>query len=527
MDDFDSLVAAMKERGLYLLMDYVPNHTSDQHPWFNSSIYSIDPYTDYYVWANGTGVDGMDPPNNWISMFGNSSWEYNSIRQQFYLHQFLIEQPDLNYRNPAVHQELLNNWKFWLDKGVDAFRGDAFPFLYEDELLRNESRSYADGITSTEWAYLNHTYTECLPELIDILTEWREFLNNYTESVGDGEHRFMMTENYCSVANAMTYYGTESFPLADFPINFQFLQINLTDNNAYSVYQIINEWATAVPDWAWPNWLVGNHDNHRVGSESRMTPALVDGMNMMVLLLQGTPTVYYGEELGMVDNPNITYSQGADPQACDYGTSGYYEHTRDMERTPMQWNSSDDTGFTSSDVTPWLPVNADHVTVNVDVESAASRSHLTVFKELVALRNAEYSILSGAMEFPVETNDLLSFSRLAVGHPGYLVLISFTADTFTVNMTAADCCANYTFPSTGYVVVAGVNSTRQVNDTVNLQDITLTNYEALVIEFEGGPVDSNSGSIDSNSGSIRAFFLNSTLIAVLFILTRSLCYFTN
>jgi glycosidase len=366
---------------------------------------------------------------------------------------------------------------------VDAFRADAFPFLYEDAEFRNESRSYADGVISSDWGYLNHTYTWCQPELIDILTTWREFLDDYEEQAGDGEHRFLMTENYCSVQGAMTYYGNESFPLADFPINFQFLSINLTDNNAYSVYEIINEWATAVPDWAWPNWLVGNHDNHRVGSETRMTPALVDGMNMMVILLQGTPTLYYGEELGMVDNLNITYAQGADPQACNYGPSGYMDHSRDAQRTPFQWNDSVGTGFTNDSVTPWLPVNANHVTVNVENEDNAVRSQLTVFRQLIALRETQ-SILSGSLEFPLETADILSFTRHATGYTGYLVLISFTADTVTADISATDCCDTYNFPVEGTVVVASVNSTRLVGDTVAFDNIVLSNYEALVIEFQ-------------------------------------------
>jgi len=462
-----------------IIMDYVPNHSSNQHPWFIASEQSQDPYTDYYIWLNGTGPNGTDVPNNWLQMFGGSAWEWSDLRNQFYLHQFIVEEPDLNYRNPLVHQEVINNWRFWLDRGIDGYRVDAIIEIYENSSFLDEPRSYEAGMTPFDWGYNAHIFTNCQPEVPPLLLEWREVLESYTAI--DGEHRLMMTEGYCSPDQAMSYYGNATQPFADFPFNFELQQISLENDTAMGIYNQINNWLSVLPDWAWPNYLVGNHDQRRIAS--RMTQENVDAMNMMVLLLGGTAVIYYGDEIGMENNLNITYAESLDPYGCNYGPDEYLEYSRDPERTPMQWNSSVGTGFTSPDVTPWLPINSNYVFLNVADQELESRSHLSIFRNLVALRQND-SFVYGSLDFPVVTDEVLSFVRVRRGSQGYAVVMNIASISVVVDLTNSDCCEDFQIPTTGSVVAASWTSPRAEGDIVNLDDIDLANNEALVVQFD-------------------------------------------
>ena len=192
MADFDELVTEIKSRGMKLMLDYVPNHSSNEHDWFNKSIAREGQYSDYYIWRDGTGPNGTGPPNNWISVFGGSAWEFVPQRNQSYLHQFLIEQPDLNFRNPKVHEEVLDNMRFWLDKGVDGFRIDAPIFSYENINLPDEPRSWDNTSTPFDYSYLNHVYTTCQPETLELVSEWRDLMNSYKSK--DNKHRALILE---------------------------------------------------------------------------------------------------------------------------------------------------------------------------------------------------------------------------------------------------------------------------------------------------------------------------------------------
>ncbi|XP_042871777.1 maltase A2-like [Penaeus japonicus] len=297
LQDFDFFLQEMHDRGLKVILDFVPNHTSDQHEWFLKSVQREEPYTYYYVWADPAGYNVTGdpiPPSNWLSVFRGSAWEWVEERQQFYLHQFLPQQPDLNFRNSDVREEMKNAMRFWLDRGVDGFRVDALKFLYEARNLYEDEPIAQDSEVEDplQYEFLEHTLTVDQPETFDALAEWRDLLNEY-------EDRFLMAEVYADVNETMKYYGNETHPLADFPFNFRLIDSFQSRDNltGESVKAVIDEWMLSLPEGKWPNWVIGNHDNSRVAS--RLGSDLVDAFNMMTLLLPGTPVVYYGEEIGM------------------------------------------------------------------------------------------------------------------------------------------------------------------------------------------------------------------------------------
>jgi glycosidase len=478
MDDFDDLLADVKQRGMHLVMDYVPNHSSTEHPWFNASRLREGNYTDYYMWYNGTGPNGTDPPNNWISAFAGIAWEFDTVRGQFYLHEFAVEQADLNYRNPLMHEELAGNWQFWLDKGIDGFRVDAPHMIYEAVGMPDEPRSYAANATPFDYDYLDHIYTQCQPEFGPIILEWREILDVYEEM--DNEHRLMVLESWCSQLGMETFYGNGSYPIADFPFNPDLMSLS-SESTGYDIYSYIETWLDPLPYYAWPNWVVGNHDNRRIAS--KVGSDNVDAVYMMIMLLGGTPIVYNGDEIGMVNNMNITYNQSLDPQGCNYGPTEYLQYSRDPERTPMQWNNSLQAGFTGPTATPWLPVNSNYPYLNVMVQQTETKSHLNVFKTLVALRTQD-SIMYGSLEFLEVTEQAISFTRVLRGSLGYAVIINFSAQAAQVDLTRQYCCQDFSLPATGQVHVTSTTSPRVPGDIVQFNFIELDPNEALVVEFD-------------------------------------------
>ncbi|KAG8584232.1 hypothetical protein GDO81_008745 [Engystomops pustulosus] len=313
MIDFDNLLAALHDKGIKVIIDLIPNHTSNKHNWFQLSRNSTDKYTDYYIWRNCTDNEGkVTPPNNWVSMYGNSAWEYDDVRRQCYLHQFRKEQPDLNFYNPDVQNEILDIIKFWLEKGVDGFTVDAAKFLLEAEHLRDEPQvdKTQDPTTITSYGELYHDYTTTQVGMHDILRDFRQTMNTYSRE--PGRYRFMGTESndQNTVAKTMMYYGNSFIQEADFPLNFYLLNLG-RDLSGNSIYDIVNRWMKAMPKGKWPHWMVGSPSNPRIAS--RVGEDYVNVINMLLLTLPGTPTTYYGEELGMQDNPtanNATDTSG-------------------------------------------------------------------------------------------------------------------------------------------------------------------------------------------------------------------------
>lgn len=391
-------------------MDFVPNHSSDEHPWFNLSVHRVEPYTDYYVWKDALGFDNGTaiPPNNWVSVFGGSAWEWNPIREQFYLHQFVKKQPDLNYLNRQVLNEILAAIKFWLDMGVDGFRVDAVPHMFEDQryLDEPEDPDRPEDSLPDEYRYWLHPYTYNLPEVLDALAEIRRLIDIYT--ISDGKERCMMVEaTIPNLDELFLYYGNESRPIAHFPFNFEFINRIKAGFNGSNILEVVDEWFEKMPEGATANWLVGNHDNHRVFA--RFGESAVDPLNMIIHLLPGSSVTYYGEEIGMNDTW-ISWADTVDPAGCNAGEERYELFSRDPERTPMQWDATPNAGFSTANKT-WLPVNENYTVVNVQAQSGVDGSHLEIYKSISTLRKSE-AFMFGSLETQAPNGgSVFGFSR--------------------------------------------------------------------------------------------------------------------
>ncbi|XP_051945906.1 neutral and basic amino acid transport protein rBAT-like [Xyrauchen texanus] len=420
MEDFDDLLASMHDKGLKLIMDYIPNHTSDKHIWFELSRNGTELYKDYYIWVNCTKDK---PPNNWISVLGNSSWEYDEMRKQCYFHQFLKEQPDLNYRNPHVIQEMTDIIHFWLQKGVDGFRMDAVKHMLEATHLRNEPQVDPDqdpSTVDTEFE-LYHDYTYSQPGLHEILTNWRVEMDTYSRE--PGRHRLMVIESYDyeEIEKTMRYYGTRYATESDFPFNFYLLYLHdgLSGNKAKG---LVDFWMSNIPEGKWPNWVVGNHDKPRIGSSAGKE--YIRAINMLLLTLPGTPTTYYGEEIGMT-NVNVSVIQ--DP----FGKFNP-NNSRDPQRTPMQWSNKLYAGFSDSETGTWLDIAPDYTTVNVEVQQADPNSIASQYRTLSLLRGAELALSRGWFCYVRSDANVFAYLREMDGYKkAFLVVLNFGKDTET------------------------------------------------------------------------------------------------
>ena len=388
--DFDALVAAVHGRGMRLVLDYVPNHSSDRHPWFVESRASrTSPKRDWYVWRDP--APGGGPPNNWLSHFGGIAWEWDEPSGQYYLHSFLKEQPDLNWRNPAVKAAMFDALRFWLARGVDGFRVDVMWCMVKDALFRDNppNPDWRPGMSSRD--KLLPVYDADRPETMDLVADMRRLLDSY----GD---RLLIGEIYLPVDRLVAYYGPNGQGGAQLPFNFTLIKAPWT---APAVAAIIARYEAALPPGSWPNWVLSNHDQSRIGT--RVGPAQARVAAMLLLTLRGTPTIYYGEEIGMVDVP-IPPALVQDPAEKRQPGIG---QGRDPERTPMPWDGSANAGFTAG--TPWLPLGAP--AVNVAGEAADPRSTLALYKALLKLRRREPVLLSGAVAAVAAEGAVLRYVR--------------------------------------------------------------------------------------------------------------------
>ncbi|CAL8089651.1 unnamed protein product [Orchesella dallaii] len=481
LDDFRSLSDAMKERGLKLIMDFVPNHSSDMHAWFNKSIHSEGKYKDYYVWKDPKGYDAEGnpiPPANWVNHFGGSSFEWNEIRQQFYLHQFVKEQPDLNYENPEVMKEMLAAMKFWLDAGVDGFRMDAVQTLFEDQRFLDEPVNPdrpANSIPS-DHKYWKHIYTINQPKVIDALVEFRKLIDIYT--LADGKERCMMTEAYLdTLEELLPYYGTKENPAAHFPFNFDLIVYANGSSGATTFANIIDEWYLKKPEGATVNWLVGNHDNFRIGS--RYGEDAIDKMNMLIMLLPGSVVTYYGEEIGMVDNV-ISWEDTVDPWGCNAGPDRYSLFSRDPERCPMQWSAEDNAGFSTANKT-WLPVHPNHKQLNVEAQkNTTGESHLKVYKRLSDLRKTEAWQFGGLEAKTTNDGEIYGYSRI-FNNQGFLFLGSFSNQTVTVNATQE--FEGIPSTATVYTTNVGFEPETAIGSSISTSSIVVGAKHSIIVAF--------------------------------------------
>jgi alpha-glucosidase len=421
MADFDRLLAETHRRGLKLILDLVPNHTSHRHPWFIESRDSRDnPKRDWYIWRDPAPDGG--PPNNWVSVFGGPAWTFDESTGQYYLHQFLREQPELNYRHPEVLPAILNVMRFWLDKGVDGFRVDVIAQLIKDEQLRDEPPNPAwDG--QNPYYSLNHIYTKGLPEVHSYIRQMRAVINEY-------EERVLIGEAYVYYEELMAYYG-ENLDECHLPFNFHLLKV---DWNAPAVRHLIEAYEGMFPPGAWPNWVLGNHDKPRVAT--RVGPQQARVATMLLLTLRGTPTTYYGEEIGL-ENVPIPPEMVQDPPAI---TQPEIAHLvgRDPERTPMPWDDSPNAGFAATGVRPWLPLAADYRERNVAAQSKEPTSMLNLYRALTWLRQEQPALHWGdyaSMEVGAEGADIYAYRRTAPGADEFLVVLNFGGRGHTLELS--------------------------------------------------------------------------------------------
>ncbi|MDZ7845000.1 MAG: alpha-amylase family glycosyl hydrolase [Anaerolineales bacterium] len=387
LEDFDRLLREAHERGLKIIIDLVPNHSSDQHPWFQESRSSREnDRRDWYIWAD-PGPDGA-PPNNWLSVFGGSAWEWDENTGQYYLHSFLKEQPDLNWRNPRVKEAMFDVARFWLDRGVDGFRIDVAHYIMKDPDLRdnplNPDLSPSIHRPLGEYDSHFHLYDKGHPDNHQVYREFREILDEYSQEkprIAIGEIHIMDWEEWAS------YYG-ENLDEIHLPYNFSLLAVEW---QADQVQAKVDQLESVLPPGAWPNYVLGNHDEQRLAS--RIGEDQARNAALLLLTLRGTPTIYYGDEIGMKDVP-IPPDQQLDPAGLrqpDHGQS------RDSCRTPMQWSPGPRAGFSPPGAeTPWLPLPDDYTQTNVETQLADPRSLLALYRRLLELRKTHPVLQTGA-----------------------------------------------------------------------------------------------------------------------------------
>nr|XP_016942916.2 maltase A3-like [Drosophila suzukii] len=471
MEDFEALIARAKELDIKIILDFVPNHTSDECDWFIRSVAGEEEYKDFYVWHTGKVVNGIrQPPNNWVSVFRGSMWTWNEQRQAYYLHQFHAKQPDLNYRNPKVMEAMKDVLRFWLQKGAYGFRIDAVPHVFEPPDWPDEPRN--EEVSDPEdYNYLLHIYTKNQPENVELVYEFREVIEEIDAELG-GDDRVLLTEAYSPLDVLMQYYGNETHKGSQIPFNFELLTKISNSSDAYHYSELIHNWLDNMPEGQVANWVFGNHDGTRIGS--RLGADRIDACNMIILGLPGVSVTYQGEEMGMTD-VWISWEDTVDPQACQSNEQEFERLSRDPVRTPFQWSDEQNAGFSNASVT-WLPVATDYKTVNVKKQRGIALSHLNVYKQLRALRD-EPTLKQGDVSVLAIGPNVLAFKRSLAGQKSYITVININDEVESVNLDSV-----FTSISTQlqYVVVNN-KSSRRKNDLTFANSVLLMPKEAVVL----------------------------------------------
>ncbi len=389
---FDRLLAEAHQRELRVILDLVPNHTSDRHAWFVESRRDrASVRRDWYLWRDP--APGGGPPNNWMSEFGGSAWTLDEATGQYYYHAFAPEQPDLNWRNENVRKAMFDVMRFWLDRGVDGFRVDVMWHMLKDAEFRDNppNPDYVEGSVSP-YQRLIPAYSTDQPEVHDVVAQMRAVLEEYDE-------RLMIGEIYLPVDRLIDYYGVDGQG-AHLPFNFHLIS---TPWDARELEAMIDRYEGALPDHAWPNWVLGNHDQKRIAT--RVGPAQARVAAMLLMTLRGTPTIYYGDELGLrdVEIPPELVVDVRETMVPGRGLG------RDPQRTPMQWDESANAGFTTGQ--PWLPLAADAAEHSVDAQRSDPRSMLCLYHQLLKLRRSEPALAIGSYAPLPATGSLLAYVR--------------------------------------------------------------------------------------------------------------------
>lgn len=477
LEDFEKLVDKTHELGMHITLDFIPNHTSDEHPWFkvsseNGSDLKANWYRSYYVWTYGTEGNQLQPPdNNWKSVYDCSAWEKNTQDNMFYFHQFRPSQPDLNLRSEKVRDELKAILKFWLDLGVDGFYIRDSNFLFEDYDLRNEAL-LVDNLTqvncssSLEHPYkaYNHVRTQGLSENFDMLAHWRAFLDEY--GVETNGYKILLADVDGSYDNVMDYYGLFNRDGVDFPLNKFSLDFD-KKSAGQGIAKMVETYMTNMPPSRWPNWMSGDDRSERLAD--RMGDDLAKPYLMLTMLLPGTPYFYYGDEIGL----RATSNSEAKP-------SGFREKPM---RGPMQWANTDHAGFSNKFCKEsWMPLNENYtIGMNVEAEKGDPTSLWNLFRNLTKLRQGKPSFEYGDYVPLVHDDEVFSFVREFDGEKGYLVALNFAPKTVKKHLHGL----HETVPGSAKVeVVGGSNTFHRKEHQASLDPVRLKPYEGIVVSWD-------------------------------------------
>ncbi len=457
LQDFDRLQAEAKQRGIRIILDFVVNHTSDQHPWFKDSRSSrSSAKRDWYIWRDGKGPN--KPPNNWISTFGGPAWQWDGKTRQYYYHYFYPQQPDLNWRNPAVKNAMFDSTRWWYQRGVAGFRLDAVDTLFEDPKLTDNP--VLPGVDDYGDPNEEEIHNKNLPEVHEVLKGLRQ--------VADQNNAVLIGETWTSnIAQLKRYYGEHGNEL-QMPMDFMFTTVN-----QLSPPEFRRQIAAVDSAGGWPVFVISNHDIvrsfNRYG-DGKHNDAIAKLMAAFYLTLRGTPIMYYGEEIGMENNDPKRKEDVKDP----IGKIGWPKQKgRDGERTPMQWNTSANAGFTTG--TPWLPVPPSYKTHNVASALQDPNSILSVYRKVLALRHNDPALRFGDyVALNTQDSHVLSYLRRYQGRALLVVL----------NMSAQVQKASFDLASQGFRVKQAKTllTTAAAPDRVQLSAITLQPFEAYIGE---------------------------------------------
>lgn len=420
LKDMDKLIAGAHRKDMRIMVDLVPNHTSDQHEWFQNSRQSREgAYADWYIWKDPKGYDKQGqptPPNNWLDIFtGHSAWQWEPAREQFYLHSFDVHQPDLNWANPAVRKAIKDAMRFWLDRGVDGFRVDAVRFMGKDPTFRDNPKNPEWKKGWSRYSSLLHKNSQGWPQLYSYLNEMAEVLKDpkYKKRAP-----FMVTESYPEthekVEEYLTFYQSMD-PSVAAPFNFEGLGLPW---NAQDWGKFLSDFHGALDDYSRlciSSYAFGNHDQWRL--VSRVGEPVARSAAVLLMSLPGMAFIYNGEEIGM-KNGEIPAHAIQDPGASDGGG-------RDPERTPLQWSDEKNAGFTKAEK-PWLPIADGYETCNVATQAKDDSSFLALYRKLGKLRNKSSALKTGTLSTVASGNEnILSFIRVN-GKQRVLVLVNFS-----------------------------------------------------------------------------------------------------
>ncbi len=431
MNDFDKLIVKAHALGIKVVIDQVLSHTSDQHQWFIDSRESkTNAKSDWYVWAEPK-EDGT-APNNWLAIFGGCAWEWEPRRQQYYLHNFLTSQPDLNFHHPEVRQAVLDNVEFWLKKGVDGFRLDAITFCYHDELLRDnppkpkDKRQGRGFSEDNPYAYQYHYFNNTRPQTLGFIEELRALVDRYPGAMTLGE---VSSEDSLST---MAQY-TQGEGRLHMAYSFELLT---EDFSAAYIRQTVEELEASIGD-GWPCWAIGNHDVQRVATRwgrNCSDPNMVKMLTAMLCSLRGSVCTYQGEELGLTE-ASIDFEQLQDP----FGIAFWPKFKgRDGCRTPLPWTNSDK-GAGFSDGAPWLPVAKEHLSASVAGQESNQDSVLNAYRQFLQWRREHTPLIQGEIKFIDAPESILAFIREAEGI------------RYFICFNLSDKCTEYRFSLSGEV----------------------------------------------------------------------------